>query len=73
MPAPKVTALTAGTFPRGGWRHLKPEPQKGHRMGCSLRSSGSSLCVFVSSQLTLHTLTCYEELVTFLQQSVQQV
>lgn len=27
----------------------------------------------VSPQLTLHSLTCYEELVTFLQQSIHQV
>lgn len=31
-----------------------------------------TVCVCVS-QLILHSLTCYEELVTFLQQSIHQV
>lgn len=66
-------SLTAETFPSGVLQLLKLGPQKLIQHGGPSTGLGQfTLCVCVS-QLILHSLTCYKELVTFLQQSVHQV
>lgn len=65
-------SLIVESFPVGSASYGSQGHRSSSSMGSIHRAWLVHPCVCVS-QLILHSLTCYEELVTFLQQSIHQV